>query len=464
MYLRDKVAAEGADLAQYRELLLSVLTAEELEELFSDVFGPQLGHHVNTKMNLTAMIQETLLFCARRGWLERLLAGAVRARAGNRAIVERLASALGLEAVVAVAELLAAERCPDALREEVVLAIDGTAGADRVRYHQSGCEAWLEVLVWLEERARRGRPRPLLLDFLERIEHAWRAHNTAGAARLRAWLQQQCESLGISARADAPTHQTWRGVLIELDTVAGWSFTAWLFGDPGVPLRKLNAYTVSAPEGEAAQREAMVAAVEAARTHGLVAPLIAAGVELRFEFALPADQIGMAVDQLAVGAVAGQSRGTRLGAIHPVAIRPAFWLRPQALDVRRRFENKRRHLRGAAPARIVPLDCPTQWTTEKLEEINEHDDIVAIALTCGAPTTLDPHKLRGCLFAHVLSIVWLRNGQPDRDVMERLLTPLPQAPQSVRDWRKGRGDNHDQLSLIWHVEPIELPALPLTSP
>jgi hypothetical protein len=208
----------------------------------------------------------------------------------------------------------------------------------------------------------------------------------------------------------------------------------------------------------------MVAAVDATRTHELVAPLIAAGLELRFEFALPTDRIGMAVDQLVVGAVAGQSRGTRLGVIHPVAVRPAFWLRPKAIDAARRFENKRRYLRGAAPARIVPLDCPTQWTTEELERINEHDDIVAITLTCGVATTLDPRKLQACLFAHVLSVVWLRNGQSDRDVMERLLTPLPQAPQSIREWRKDRSANHDQLSLIWHVEPIELPEPPLTCP
>jgi hypothetical protein len=123
------------------------------------------------------------------------------------------------------------------------------------------------------------------------------------------------------------------------------------------------------------------------------------------------------------------------------------------------FKTKRDYVRRHGDGRIVELDCPTQWTDAELERINESPDVVGIALTCDRTTTANPDRLRRCVRAHVLAIVWKRSGIVHGDAAEcarlaALLTPVDDAPGRVHQERLHHGSD---VSLLWHVDPIEPP-------
>ena len=125
----------------------------------------------------------------------------------------------------------------------------------------------------------------------------------------------------------------------------------------------------------------------------------------------------------------------------------------------RRFKTKRDYVRRHSHGEIAELDCPTQWTDKELERINESPNIVGIALTCDRTTTANPARLRRCVRAHVLAILWKRSGLTPGDATERaqlsaLLAPVGDAPARVHQERLQRGSD---LSLLWHVDPIEPP-------
>ena len=202
MFLRDAVPDDGRALAQYREWLVPAFDAADFGRLYSDLFGAPLGHDVDEKTDLRDLIQKTLAGCAQQGGqLVQLLARAVRARAGRKDIVEQLAPALGLQPVVEAAALLASHGCPDALREETARAFAQSAGERYLSYQRSGPAAWIDVLVWLEELPVIAGRRPPVLDFLERIEAAWRATGSGAAADLARWLEAQPAPRGLVAPA-----------------------------------------------------------------------------------------------------------------------------------------------------------------------------------------------------------------------------------------------------------------------
>jgi len=200
--MTDHMVDTGDAIGRYRDLIVSAFNPAAIDQLYGDLFGVRLAHEVNGQTDLKDLIQQLLYSCAHQGaHLPRLLARIVRVRAGRKDVVAKLTPDLGLAPVVELAELLVRRGCPEALRDEVACGFE-TPSAHRTKYHARGREAWIDVLVWLEELADGGQDRPLLLDYLERLERAWRSVNAAGAAALAAVLDDHRTSRGIAARAD----------------------------------------------------------------------------------------------------------------------------------------------------------------------------------------------------------------------------------------------------------------------
>jgi hypothetical protein len=471
VFLISRVEDSTKALASYRTALRDAFDPGSFAMFYADEIGSRLGNDVNESVDFTQLLHNVLESCRQHGAnLRRLLVSALRHRAGRAALVEVLAPALGLEPVVAVADLLARSDCPASLRTQVALAIDDTKSAHRTALHAAGREAWLDVLVWLEELPEGVRSRPPLIDYLERIEYAWRDANAAGSAELGRWLATQRNAHGIGRRSAELGTRLARGVLIELKDVGTvWTWVAYVFGDDSPT--KLDGGDFKAPSGAQGLCDAIGRVVEGCLAHRTIAPLQRSGVELRFELVLPNPWIWVPVDQILIGGNESDDIWpTRLGASHPVVVRPQSWWRPtpgvaSSELMLRRFKTKRDHLRGGGAAEVRTLDCPSRWTADYIEIINESPEVVGIALACDHGTTVSPAHLARCVRAHVLAIVWKRSGAADTTrcaQLEALLTPIEQAPKMVH---KQRLKLREDLSLIWHLDPVGPPDLiPLGEP
>jgi hypothetical protein len=205
MFVTEDVDVLGGALVRYRDAIVGAFDLQDLEELYSDLFGVSLDHEVHVGADRPTLVKQLLDSCANQGApLARLLTRIVRVRAARRELVDRLAPALNLSPVVELADLLVTRGCPERLREPAAGAFAAAAGVERRSYHTTGRAAWIDVLVWLEELGGGGHARPPLLDYLERVERAWRSTAAAGAAVLAARLDQLRADHGIAARADDP--------------------------------------------------------------------------------------------------------------------------------------------------------------------------------------------------------------------------------------------------------------------
>lgn len=465
MFLTDCVDESGPALGRYRAALQDAFDPRTFARFYSDEIGEVLEHEVDAHADFVTLLQRTLERCRQDGArLRRLLVRALRHRAARAPLVEVLAPALCLGPVVEVAGLLADHGCPATLREHVAKAVDDTCGAHRTVLQRHGRAAWIDVLVWLEELPDGARARPLLIDYLERIEHDWRATGERGAAELGRWLDAQRRAYGIAPPAIGAATPSMQGVLLDfIDQGTVWTFVAYLFG--GERLTMLFSDTLAAPSTGDDLCAAIARVVDRCLTDRAVVPLLIAGAELRFELVLPNPWIWLPVDQIEIGDHADEDvEPTRLGASHPVVVRPRSWWRPTPgrsayATILRRFNAKRAYQRRHEDGKILELDCPTQWTRDQLAWINESPDVIGIALVCDRTTTGNPDRLRCCLRAHVLAIMWKRSGIAAGDAAEgarlgSLLERIEDAPRRVHRERRDRGAD---LSLIWHVDPIEPP-------
>lgn len=202
MFVTDHVIDSGDAIGRYRDVILPAFDAPAIEQLYSDLFAVPLAHDVNEDADLSDLIQQILQNCANQGaHLPRLLARIVRVRAARRDLVEKLAPVLNLQPVLELADLLFRRGCPDALRDQTARGFEAT-DTHRKAYHLRGREAWIDVLVWLEEQSEGGHPRPPLLDYLERIARAWRVSNPADAAALDELLEAHRATHHVPPPAD----------------------------------------------------------------------------------------------------------------------------------------------------------------------------------------------------------------------------------------------------------------------
>lgn len=466
MFLSSRIDESREVVARYREALRDAFDRRSFAMFYADHVGGELEHLVHVDVDFPTLLHHTLEDCRRHGAnLKRLLVRALRYRAARSQLVDVLAPALGLAPVIEVADLLERQACPASLREQIALATDHAMCAHRLQLHHGGRAAWIDLLVWLEELPEGVRSRPLLLDYLERLEHAWRDLSEHGANALGVWLSTQRKAQGLGRRILEVANPLARGILLDFnDQGVTWTLGVYLFGDK--PIELLFETTLSPPTSAAELGNAVGAAVDRCLADRTVGPLLATRRELRFEIVLPNRWVWAPVDQVLVGANEHEDiLPTRFGASYPVVVRPRSWWRPKQGSpahgaIVRRFQTKRDHLRTGKSVEIRTLDCPTSWTMEDLEVINESPEVVGIALACDRTTIGDPEKLLRCLRAHVLAIVWDRSGVAPEDAdararLGRLLEPIEDAPQLVQARRlRQRTD----LSLIWHVDAIEPPA------
>jgi hypothetical protein len=463
VFLTRRVDGSDRMLARYREVLVDAFDHGSFAQLFAEEVGHRLATVVAPECGLVDKVDRALRSCQALGApLARLLAGALRCRTEHHALVGAIAPALGLAPLVEVAELLHRRGCPVGVREPIALVV--APGAHRGGPARDGVSGWLDVLLWLDDLPDAVRPRPPVLDYLDRVHCAWSAGDEAGAAALAGWLDRHGRGHRIQPPARDLAAPSVRGILLEFDEHgAVWTCVAYLFGDAPTAMLFHDTMPVPVTEGELSARIAAV--VDRCLADATVAHLHADGAELRFEFVLPNRWIAFPVDRVEVGGdEQAMVSATPLGASYPVVVRPRPWWRPRPgspsyATVLRRFRTKRDHLRSGGAAQICTLSCPTAWTPDQLAIINESRDVVAIALACDRGTLADPDKLARCLRAHVLAIVWNRSGIRAGDahataLLEALLQPVERAPDIVREQRLRRAAD---VSLLWHVEPIAPP-------
>lgn len=216
MLVKDQIADSGDALARYCDAILPAFDKQQdIARLYSELFRGRLGDDVNPGIELKLLIEQVLQLCANQGaHLVRLLTRIVRARAARPDLVHALAPELGLLPVLEFADLLAGGGCPDAIRENAAQ-LFAAANTQCKRYHVTGREAWIDVLVSLEERPPGGRVRPLLLDYLEHVQSAWSAISAGAARPLARRIDALREAHGIAATDESgspATTQEWRVV------------------------------------------------------------------------------------------------------------------------------------------------------------------------------------------------------------------------------------------------------------
>jgi hypothetical protein len=198
MFVTDSVADYAGALGRYRGVLSPVFEKRDLENLYLELFGDQLAKEVNWNSDLHSVLDHVLQICKNHGsHLVQLLLRVLRMRAANKAVVEQLATILNLTPVIEIADLLVASGCPEDLRPAAAQRVT-PASAHGKPYHHTGRAGWIDFLVWLEELPEGGRPRPPLLDCLERIELAWRATGARKAEVLADWLAELRRTHGIA--------------------------------------------------------------------------------------------------------------------------------------------------------------------------------------------------------------------------------------------------------------------------
>jgi len=208
MFVTDSVADSGGALPRYRDVLSPVFEKRDLENLYLELFGDQLAKEVNWYTDVHSVLDQVLQTCKNHGaHLTQLLVRVLRMRAANRAVVEQLAAVLKLTPVIEIADLLVSTGCPEDLRATVAHTLT-PATAHRKPYHHTGRAGWVDFLVWLEELPEGGRPRPPLLDCLERIELAWRATGDGNAEALSERLAELRGGRGV---APPQVHGAGRG-------------------------------------------------------------------------------------------------------------------------------------------------------------------------------------------------------------------------------------------------------------
>lgn len=207
MLVKDQIDDGGDAIGRYRDAILPAFNEQDIVRLYSELFRGRLADDVNPGIELKLLIEQVLRLCANQGaHLVRLLTRIVRVRAARPDLVHALAPELGLKPVIEFADLLAAG-CPDSIREDVAQLFEA-ARTQCKRYHVTGPEAWIDVLVSLEERPPGGRARPLLLDYLEHVQSAWSAISPGAARPMARRIDALREAHGIAAADE----QEWRVV------------------------------------------------------------------------------------------------------------------------------------------------------------------------------------------------------------------------------------------------------------
>ncbi|WP_437313488.1 hypothetical protein [Sorangium sp. So ce385] len=484
MFLQSDAPDEGNVLAEYREALLKAFSAETFRRFCHDI-NISLEQVVATDEALRSVLFEFLLGAAKEGSLRSILIAATRHCAGNKSVVERVGSRLGAQPLVALANGLARLGCTPSLRKLMLNALK-PAVRERYRDLYQGLDdkaAWLDTLIWLDDLPG-SDSRPALLRVLERLEVEWRPEEPAGADWLREWLDRTCANFDIPREQDErPQADRPPGIVIELNVVGPQcSAVAWLLGaESGRPVQLLERTLPAKPDAEKLCT-ALSDIVDDCLAQRLVLPLFEAGKIVRFEFVLPREWISLPVDQLMVGGD-DENPPTRIGSSHPVVIRPQNWCRPKAANARavmfNLFARKRERARRAETAKLRVLACPADWGDDEVRNVRDDDALVGLVLPfdpagAAAPGKGDPILLE-CLKTWVLAVLWVRAGAPasvdsaeGRAYLECLLKPLPHAPERVLDARRTRGGPgsklRDHLSLIWHVDPIDLTDLHLVTP
>ncbi len=473
MFQQLDTLLEGKALQEARKGFLKAYDHESLTMLLAD-FGVTLEHEVNPRVGFKQLTRDILEHLNREGRVRGFLVRAIAERPEARNAIQHFARAASCSELIELADAI--DRCASPADRAKALAesVEPTTLENRPT-ERTGFAEVLDLVFWLD-----GLPDgtyPPLLRVVEKLHALVAATLSSRAQPLDAWLMKVKGQFDLRPVAAPIRSRAVRAVVLEVATEAlTASAVSWaLLGDEATPVRLETMKSMPASNVLRGLKQLVddTLANESVRT------VVQSGKQLRFDFILPKELIAHAVDQLLIGDEQDEDNPpTILGRQYPVVVRPRSWCRPKSPATRTVLEGRFTERRLVEPSQqtIQRLSCPNECDSPFfVEERQNAYQITGYLLrfdTSSPPGTTEIHR---CLLTNVLAVLWLR-AHPGHSadatelhaLLQRLLEPVAGAPDRVLEARRGTRapwlDIRDHISLVWHAEPMELPADPFLPP